>query len=70
VYTDIGGLLTSIDEQNLRKRIADLQEYRRMGITTGAEAEAYDNAKATRVSRYHVRETAVICAHLPRLATE
>ncbi|RSH94558.1 Transcriptional adapter ada2 [Saitozyma podzolica] len=37
-----------IYEQNLRKRIADLQEYRRMGITTGAEAEAYDNAKAMR----------------------
>ncbi|KAK8861484.1 hypothetical protein IAR55_002305 [Kwoniella newhampshirensis] len=37
-----------IYEQNLRKRIAELQEYRRMGITTGAEAEAYDNAKAAR----------------------
>ncbi|WRT65609.1 uncharacterized protein IL334_002554 [Kwoniella shivajii] len=35
-------------EQNLRKRIAELQEYRRMGITTNAEAEAYDNAKAAR----------------------
>ncbi|ORY23443.1 hypothetical protein BCR39DRAFT_549321 [Naematelia encephala] len=35
-------------EQMLRKRIAELQEYRRMGITTGPEAEAYDNAKATR----------------------
>ncbi|OCF34076.1 transcriptional adapter 2-alpha [Kwoniella heveanensis CBS 569] len=37
-----------IYEQNLRKRIAELQEYRRMGITTCAEAEAYDNAKAAR----------------------
>nr|XP_019050277.1 transcriptional adapter 2-alpha [Kwoniella bestiolae CBS 10118]OCF29207.1 transcriptional adapter 2-alpha [Kwoniella bestiolae CBS 10118] len=37
-----------IYEQNLRKRITELQEYRRMGITTNAEAEAYDNAKAAR----------------------
>ncbi|WWC60212.1 uncharacterized protein I303_102778 [Kwoniella dejecticola CBS 10117] len=37
-----------IYEQNLRKRIAELQEYRRMGITTNAEAEAYDIAKAAR----------------------
>nr|XP_019012163.1 transcriptional adapter 2-alpha [Kwoniella pini CBS 10737]OCF50944.1 transcriptional adapter 2-alpha [Kwoniella pini CBS 10737] len=37
-----------IYEQNLRKRIAELQEYRRMGITTNAEAEAYDAAKAAR----------------------
>ncbi|WVR03914.1 hypothetical protein IAU60_000913 [Kwoniella sp. DSM 27419] len=37
-----------IYEQNLRKRIAELQEYRRMGITTNAEAEVYDNAKAAR----------------------
>ena len=47
----------SVDEQNLRKRIAELQEYRRMGITTGAEAEAYDNAKAARV-RYYVLQLA------------
>jgi hypothetical protein len=39
-----------LDEQTLRKRIAELQEYRRMGITTGAEAEAYDIAKVARVS--------------------
>ncbi|KAK4687393.1 transcriptional adapter 2-alpha, partial [Tremellales sp. Uapishka_1] len=37
-----------IYEQNLRKRITELQEYRRMGITAGPEAEAYDNAKAQR----------------------
>ncbi|KAI9632507.1 uncharacterized protein MKK02DRAFT_20124, partial [Dioszegia hungarica] len=37
-----------IVEQNLRKRIAELQEYRRMGITTAAEAEVYDQAKITR----------------------
>lgn len=36
-------------EQNLRKRIAELQEYRRMGITTAAEAEVYDQAKIARV---------------------
>ncbi|KAK1927453.1 hypothetical protein DB88DRAFT_32495 [Papiliotrema laurentii] len=37
-----------IYEHKLRKRIAELQEYRRMGITTAAEAEVYDNAKAAR----------------------
>ncbi|EIW68866.1 hypothetical protein TREMEDRAFT_31549 [Tremella mesenterica DSM 1558] len=35
-------------EHLLRKRIAELQEYRRMGITTALEAEAYDSAKAAR----------------------
>jgi transcriptional adapter 2-alpha len=38
------------DEQHLRKRIAELQEYRRAGITTGAEAEAYDVTRVARVS--------------------
>lgn len=42
--------LMHLVEQNLRKRIAELQEYRRMGITTAAEAEVYDQAKITRVS--------------------
>lgn len=40
-----------IDEQVLRKRIQELQEYRRMGITTLAEAERYDRDKANRVRR-------------------
>jgi hypothetical protein len=39
-----------IDEQNLRKRITELQEYRRMGVTTAQEADAYETAKAARVS--------------------
>jgi hypothetical protein len=40
-----------VDEHNLRKRIAELQEFRRMGITTAAEAEAFEQARAARVSR-------------------
>lgn len=36
-------------EQLLRRRIAELQEYRRAGVTTAAEAEVYDAAKAARV---------------------
>lgn len=44
-----GQTLTSVDEHNLRKRIAELQEYRRMGVTTAVEAEAYETAKAARV---------------------
>lgn len=36
-------------EQHLRRRIAELQEYRRVGVTTAFEAEAYDQQKATRV---------------------
>ena len=39
-----------LDEHNLRKRITELQEYRRMGITTAQEAEVYETAKAARVS--------------------
>jgi transcriptional adapter 2-alpha len=34
----------------LRKRVAELQEYRKMGITTLADAERYEKEKATRVS--------------------
>lgn len=45
-----GSRADQLDEHNLRKRIAELQEYRRVGITTAAEAEAYDHAKAARVS--------------------
>lgn len=39
-----------IDELSLRKRIADLQEYRRNGVTSIAEGERYDHAKTQRVS--------------------
>ena len=56
IQYDLAELVTG--EQNLRKRIAELQEYRRMGITTGPEAEAYDNAKAARVSSH----TRVVCS--------
>lgn len=37
-----------IFEQQLRRRIAELQEYRRVGITTAAEAEHYETVKAAR----------------------
>ncbi|MBW0469819.1 hypothetical protein O181_009534 [Austropuccinia psidii MF-1] len=39
-----------IYEMTLRKRIADLQEYRRMGITTLTEAERYEKEKAARLA--------------------
>ncbi|BEI83448.1 hypothetical protein CcaverHIS002_0400520 [Cutaneotrichosporon cavernicola] len=35
-------------EHQLRRRITELQEYRRVGITMGYEAESYDVAKAAR----------------------
>jgi transcriptional adapter 2-alpha len=38
------------DEITLRKRIAELQEYRRNGITTLAEADRYEQAKQQRLS--------------------
>ncbi|KAJ3035295.1 Transcriptional adapter ada2, partial [Rhizophlyctis rosea] len=38
-------------EMTLRKRIADLQEYRRMGITTRFEASDYEREKQTRINR-------------------
>lgn len=37
------------DESTLRKRIQELQELRRMGITTFAEAEKYERDKVARV---------------------
>ncbi|GAA6012842.1 hypothetical protein JCM11491_006196 [Sporobolomyces phaffii] len=43
----VDGLLYEI---TLRKRIAELQEYRRNGITTLAQASQYDHAKSTRQS--------------------
>lgn len=47
---DLRATLTA-DEHNLRKRIAELQEFRRMGITTASEAEAFEQARSARVSR-------------------
>jgi hypothetical protein len=38
------------DEQLLRKRITELQELRRLGITSLAEAETYEKARQYRVS--------------------
>jgi len=38
-----------IYEMALRKRVAELQEYRRMGITTLADAERYEKEKAARL---------------------
>ncbi|KAG0147877.1 hypothetical protein CROQUDRAFT_42225 [Cronartium quercuum f. sp. fusiforme G11] len=42
-----------LDEMTLRKRIAELQEYRRMGITTLAEAERYEKEKQARIAAKH-----------------
>lgn len=36
----------------LRKRISELQEYRRNGVTSIAEGERYDHAKTQRVSTF------------------
>lgn len=43
-------VLHSLDEQLLRKRITELQELRRLGMTSLAEAETYQKASAMRVS--------------------
>ncbi|KLT41943.1 hypothetical protein CC85DRAFT_246755 [Cutaneotrichosporon oleaginosum] len=40
-----------LHETQLRRRIAELQEYRRMGITTGKEADDYDTKKAARAGQ-------------------
>jgi hypothetical protein len=42
------------DEQVLRRRIAELQEYRRNGVTTGAEAEVFEAAKIARVRSHQL----------------
>ncbi|OXG13046.1 transcriptional adapter 2-alpha [Cryptococcus neoformans Tu259-1] len=49
-----------IYEQTLRKRIAELQEYRRMGITTAAEADVYDNVKNTRAMEFPTQKPAEV----------
>jgi hypothetical protein len=46
-YCTLNGLT---DEQLLRKRITELQELRRLGITSLAEAETYEKARQYRVS--------------------
>lgn len=38
-----------LNEMSLRERIADLQEYRRMGLRTKAEVEVYKKEKLNRV---------------------
>jgi len=43
-----------LDEQLLRKRITELQELRRLGITTLAEAETYEKARQYRVSTIRI----------------
>lgn len=42
-------LTRSTDEIALRRRITELQEYRKMGLTTAAEAERYERDKSQRV---------------------
>lgn len=39
-------------EQSLRKRIAELQEYRKMGITSAADAIRYEKVKAERANGF------------------
>jgi transcriptional adapter 2-alpha len=47
---DIGANdVTAIDEAMLRKRIQDLQHYRRMGLTTTADIEKFDADSIRRV---------------------
>ncbi|ORY89651.1 hypothetical protein BCR35DRAFT_317170 [Leucosporidium creatinivorum] len=44
-------------ELALRKRIAELQEYRRMGVTTIAEGEKYDHQKSSRSTKTSYRDS-------------
>lgn len=41
---------TSVAEQNIRARIEQLQEYRRKGITTFAQADLYDTENKNRIA--------------------
>jgi hypothetical protein len=43
--------LRLLDEQLLRKRIAELQDYRRLGILTASDASRYEKMRVERVSR-------------------
>ncbi|KAK9766378.1 Transcriptional adapter ada2, partial [Basidiobolus ranarum] len=61
-----------INEMALRKRIAELQEYRRNGITTLAEAEVYERDKAQRQSNLKLltgRESLAASERLSRYAS-
>jgi len=60
--TFIDGLLYEVA---LRKRIAEMQEYRRMGITSLVEAEKYEKDKIARASKAYVREY----SHLQRASS-
>ncbi|KDE07613.1 Transcription coactivator [Microbotryum lychnidis-dioicae p1A1 Lamole] len=51
--TFVDGLL---HEAALRKRISELQEYRRMGVTSIADGERYEHAKAQRAARLGYRD--------------
>lgn len=39
-----------VDERRLRRRIEQLKEFRKMGITSNKEAEEYENDKKKRVN--------------------
>ncbi|KDQ21201.1 hypothetical protein BOTBODRAFT_182607 [Botryobasidium botryosum FD-172 SS1] len=58
----IDGLLYEVA---LRKRIAEMQEYRRMGITSLAEAEKFEKDRFARSSKGYVREY----SHLQRASS-
>jgi hypothetical protein len=40
------------DEATLRKRIQELQHYRRMGLTTAADIDKFENDAIKRVARF------------------
>lgn len=49
ITIDMGCFYVTVDENTLKRRIAELQHYRTMGITTFAEADRYDRERLIRV---------------------
>lgn len=48
-YSSFRSLIFDIDESMLRKKIQELQHYRRMGLTTAADIDKYENDIVRRV---------------------
>jgi hypothetical protein len=50
MFADLSMTHSHTDEQTLRKKIAEIQDYRRNGITTVADAQRFDRLRNERVS--------------------
>lgn len=55
-------LIFVIDEAVLRKRISELQAYRRLGLCTASDIDKYEHDLAKRVRK--LADSSIICPHI------